>query len=1531
MVVTLIKKERIYTITLPEKVKGRFWITDNDEFGEKRNLISVEAENGKWILKGSEIAFIFDSHKKAMDEVVLEECFFYAVGIADEEEESYIYAEATNSERQIFHKYIVEDGAEITIGRESDNIICINNRYVSGHHAILNYVNGSWTISDLNSTNGIFVNDARTTVRTLEPGDTIFIIGFKIIVGGSFIAFNNPSNTVSFDTNSIHPLIMQEVDESVKDREVELHPEYFYRAPRFKREIEQLKFKVDGPPTPETGNALPMPMVIGPSLTMGMASMSSGAFSVVNTMNNGGSIMNAVPTLAMSVSMMLGMVMWPIITKKYEAKETKKREAERQKLYKDYLFSIRDIILREEGNQTQILRENNISVEEAVNRIINRLSNLWERTIDQNDFLSISLGNGDIAMKEEITFPDKKFAVNNDNLLNDMFALANEPRTLKNVPVTHSFKDNLVTGIIGRNRNKNYDFVMSLLVKLVALHSYDELKLVFIVKENEADYWETVKWFPHTWDNERKIRYFATNMREAKEISSNLEQEYYDRQEMKKDDVPVPHYLIITTDKEIAEKTDIYQKVLEGTAVRGYSILNIYDEFRMLPKETVSVIEVDDPVSKIYAKKDISGKATLFTAESQLNSDVRVIAQALANIPLDLASQLYELPDMITFLDLFGVSKIEHLNPLVRWQTNDPTSSLSAPVGVDTVGELFTLDLHEKYQGPHGLVAGMTGSGKSEFIITYILSMAVNYHPDEVAFILIDYKGGGLTGAFEDKERGVKLPHLAGTITNLDGAAVKRSLISIQSELRRRQAVFNEARKVSNEGTMDIYKYQKLYREKVVTEPVPHLFIISDEFAELKTQQPEFMEQLISAARIGRSLGVHLILATQKPSGVVDDQIWSNTRFRVCLKVQDKSDSNDMIKRPDAAELSHTGRFYLQVGFNEFFAKGQSAWCGATYYEDGVADQQKTRSVKVIDNTGRIVKQVKEKKQSINSGKKSKQIVSIVKYLSDLAIEENIHERPLWMDEIPPIIYTKELIAKYNVPDDEQHILEPVVGEIDDPFNQNQSIFKLPITSGGNTILYGIAGSGKLTFINTMVYELIRHHSPEYLNMYILDFGSETLKVFEGAPQVGGVVLSPEREKIINLMKMLKKEIAIRKKDFAEYGGDYQSYIKNAKKPYPNILVIINNYSAFAESYEECEEVVAYVTREGTKYGMYFLVAANNSGAVRFRLAQNFKNIYVMQMNDKDDYTGILGSVEGTYPSKYKGRGILKTEHAYEFQTAVFSTPDELNNTIKELSKELKANATCTAKKIPVLPERVDAEYFEEIPVKLDRFTVGINTKTLEPAALNIRDNYVSFALANDLGMISNFAQGMAEIMSAKALAKVQVIDGNKSFLPDANKQYDYCGDNFEETIVALFNEVVRRHKLFKEKQDMGDESHQVYIVYGFSKLFTYLSDDGKDKLKVALEKGKNELRVSFVIMDEGSMMAKQTMESWYKNHCGNVSGIWLGDGSSEQYILKITKVSSELYQEIPKGLGVFISKGRYSFVKYLTSKYAIETEEGEV
>lgn len=209
------------------------------------------------------------------------------------------------------------------------------------------------------------------------------------------------------------------------------------------------------------------------------------------------------------------------------------------------------------------------------------------------------------------------------------------------------------------------------------------------------------------------------------------------------------------------------------------------------------------------------------------------------------------------------------------------------------------LDVHEKYHGPHGLVAGTTGSGKSETLQTYILSLAVNYSPDDIGFFIIDYKGGGMANLFDG------LPHMIGSISNLSGNQVKRAMISIKSENRRRQRVFSE------NGVNNINLYTKLYKNGEAKEPIPHLFIIIDEFAELKREEPDFMRELISVAQVGRSLGVHLILATQKPSGTVDDNIWSNSKFRLCLRVQDQQDSKDMLHKPDAAYLTQPGRGYL--------------------------------------------------------------------------------------------------------------------------------------------------------------------------------------------------------------------------------------------------------------------------------------------------------------------------------------------------------------------------------------------------------------------------------------------------------------------------------------------------------------------------------------------------------------------------------------------------------------------------------------------
>ena len=614
----------------------------------------------------------------------------------------------------------------------------------------------------------------------------------------------------------------------------------------------------------------------------------------------------------------------------------------------------------------------------------------------------------------------------------------------------------------------------------------------------------------------------------------------------------------------------------------------------------------------------------------------------IANTSLKLGAQAYELPKTVTFLDMYGVGRLRQLQLLKRWRENDPSKSLAVPVGVATDGSAFMLDLHEKFQGPHGLVAGMTGSGKSEFLLTYILSMAVNFRPDEVAFVLIDYKGGGLAGAFVDESRGVHLPHVVGTMTNLDGAAIQRSLISLQSEVQRRQRVFNQAKSTVNEGTMDIYAYQRLYRRHLVEEPMPHLFIVSDEFAELKQQEPEFMDQLISIARIGRSLGVHLILATQKPAGVVNDQIWSNSKFKVCLKVQDRSDSMDMLKRPEAAELRETGRFYLQVGYNEFFALGQSGWCGAPYEPQETMVRKTDNSIQFIDLAGQNLYTAQPQEKCKGSGRS--QLAAAVEAVSKAAASMGIASRALWKPELTrklDLDTVEGLSARAN----NGAGVRATVGLLDDPEQQRQFPLTLELQNSRHLLIAGDAGSGKTTLIQTILLSLARRYSPEQVNFYLFDYSSRMLTAFRPLPHCGGVLCEDDAASIDRFFELINGIVAQRKQLFFELEvGSYEA--ANKIRPMPLIVVVIDNLAGFiaTDQGQKCSYLLGDWMRNAANYGVKYIISCAHMNEVMLRTRQELGERISLHQSDRYEYGEVLDTRCEYLPPDCPGRGLALWE-----------------------------------------------------------------------------------------------------------------------------------------------------------------------------------------------------------------------------------------------------------------------------------------------
>jgi DNA segregation ATPase FtsK/SpoIIIE and related proteins len=511
-----------------------------------------------------------------------------------------------------------------------------------------------------------------------------------------------------------------------------------------------------------------------------------------------------------------------------------------------------------------------------------------------------------------------------------------------------------------------------------------------------------------------------------------------------------------------------------------------------------------------------------------------------------------DLPDGVGLVGLAG-GEITAEAIARRWKSGGKVPRMVGPIGVSGDGPV---EIDWVADGPHALVAGTTGSGKSEMLRSVVAGLAASLDSDHLTFVLIDYKGGS---AFAQC---AGLPHTVGMVTDLDEHLGARALRSLEAELHYRETRLRDA------GASDL----KQYLQDGHPEPLPRLLVIIDEFATMAAELPDFIDSLVGIAQRGRSLGVHMILATQRPGGAVNDNIRANTNLRISLRVQEAAESSDIIGVPLAAQIGRrqAGRGYVRLGASDVFPFQAALVTGVTAEED-------TTTIGVsrfVFGPEPLVRDEVPETSKPAAPEGPSDLERLVAACAEAARLGGLAppRRP-WPEVLPTLVALDDLVQEAGGEGAAVVGAGATFALADEPDRQRRALFSWT-PAAGNFFVCGVAGSGATNTLATLATSLAKTYRPERLWLYGLDFGTQALAPLTGLPHCGGIIGASDRERQLRLVRFLADELERRRSQIAARGaaridpGDPNS-------PFPTIVVLIDNYGALHSAWEDTTGMAA--------------------------------------------------------------------------------------------------------------------------------------------------------------------------------------------------------------------------------------------------------------------------------------------------------------------------------------------------------------------
>lgn len=857
--------------------------------------------------------------------------------------------------------------------------------------------------------------------------------------------------------------------------------------------------------------------------------------------------------------------------------------------------------------------------EEELDRCKNLDETLWCKRAEYRDFMSVCVGTYSAKFPVQLEVDYEQMVFHRDEELKKRIQdLLDKYDVIENTPLLVNMRKYPCLGICDNSGlGTTQEYLAGILISAIYSYGYDEVKFMIIAKDDPANSlaegkYQWTRWLPHCWDEDKQNRYFASTDSEKSVLLSYLTSVCQERAIHEK--VYLPHYLVLIEDIDFFEKNEIQRYFTQTKNALGVSLIFIADS-KGLPSEVESIVNINKTNSK-FTNASMFGLAEIEVCPRKAEIyDVEELSRFLSSIQLTDDSHSNGLPGFITLFDLYGEKSLSPNNIALNWAKNYCyKDGIHAVIGKKSSVELMDLDMSDEHDGAHMLVAGTTGSGKSEFLQTFVVALASWYSPDEVSFVFIDFKEGGMSESFKE------LPHNAGSLTNIDDEIdyfAGRAITMLNNERKRRA-------KLLEPYGQKINRYHEAYHESENNlESLPHLFIVIDEFAEVIAQCSEFKEMIISLSRVGRSLGIHLILATQSPSQSVDSQIWSNSNCKICLKVLNDDESNAVLKVKDAAYIQTRGRAYCLTGGKSGLIEFQTAWSGAP-----TSTKFMSTKVEVIDGVSERLVLSKDSENMYTAETQLSQVCNTFKMVKASSGIKSPHN-----------VLTPSLPAEIKLQMENtasgiiEHTVHAFIGVGDYISEHKQEKVPIRLGNGNNHVLVaGPPNSGRSNAVGQLVSQLEATYSANDVQFYIIQYGSKSLKMFADSHIVAEYItnlmadISESEEKIGRALTFVREIIKKRQRE---------SSLRNE----PKLVFVIDGWNQLISAFEFYpEELLSIMSLNPAQYGVHFVLVANTE-LIGYRLSPYFDTKLFMKY-DKSIMSIEDFSYEGSVLPR-KGRGLL--------------------------------------------------------------------------------------------------------------------------------------------------------------------------------------------------------------------------------------------------------------------------------------------------